>query len=36
MVPTIAGGPGIFFQLAGFLAWVVFLIAASVRMLRGR
>ncbi len=36
VVPTVTGGPGIFFQLAGFLAWVVFLITASVRMLRGR
>lgn len=33
-VGSVGGGPGIFFQLAGFVAWVVFLLAASVRLLK--
>jgi hypothetical protein len=33
-VGSIGGGPGIFFQLGGFLAWVVWLLTASVRLVR--
>ena len=33
-VGTITGGPGIFLQLGGFGAWVVWLLTASVRLLR--
>lgn len=33
-VGTVSGGPGIFFQLAGFLAWVVWLLTASTRLWR--
>lgn len=35
VVSTIDGGPGVLFQLIGFVAWLVFLIAASVRLMRG-
>ncbi|MBM4365508.1 MAG: hypothetical protein FJ102_04785 [Deltaproteobacteria bacterium] len=34
-VATVAGGPGIFFQLGGFLTWVVWLLAGSIRLVRG-
>lgn len=33
-VGTITGGPGIFLQLLGFVAWLVWLVTASVRLLR--
>jgi len=32
--PTVDGGPGLFLQLGGFVTWLVFLVAASVRLLR--
>jgi hypothetical protein len=33
-VSTITGGPGIFFQLGGFGAWVVWLLTASIGLVR--
>lgn len=33
-VSTITGGPGIWLQLVGFACWVVWLLAASVKLLR--
>lgn len=33
-VSTIAGGPGVFFQLAGFVTWLAWLVTASWRLLR--
>ena len=32
--PTVDGGPGLFLQLGGFVTWLVFLVVASVRLLR--
>lgn len=34
VVGTVEGGPGIFFQLAGFAAWLAFVIAGSLRLMR--
>ncbi len=36
VVSTVDGGPGIYAQLIGFIAWLVFLVTASIRLLRGR
>ena len=33
-VGTVQGGPGIFFQLGGFVAWVAWLLTASYRLVR--
>ncbi|MDJ0924559.1 MAG: hypothetical protein QNJ77_08360 [Acidimicrobiia bacterium] len=35
VVSTIEGGPGIWLQLAGFGTWLIWLVAASLRLLRG-
>jgi hypothetical protein len=34
VVSTVDGGPGIYAQLIGFIAWLVFLVIASTRLLR--
>lgn len=33
--PTVDGGPGLLLQLGGFVTWLVFLVVASVRLIRG-
>lgn len=35
-VGTVTGGPGLFFQLAGFVTWVVWLVTGGVSLLRER
>lgn len=32
--PSIDGGPGLYLQLGGFITWLVFLVGASIRLLR--
>lgn len=34
VVSTVDGGPGIYAQLIGFVAWLVFLVTTSIRLLR--